>query len=134
MPPKARPRKSPPKTKAPWLASVAVMVSDRARAKAWYTERLGMTVLFESDHWVTVGRKGRGGALHLCLGPEVGFPLEPGNTGILLMVDGDLKTECARLQRRGVEFVHPPTLQPWGVWDATIRDPDGNEILLMAAD
>ena len=132
--PKKRPGKSVPKPKAPWLASVAVMVSDRQRAKAWYTERLGMHVLFESDHWVTVGRKGRGGALHLCLGSEIGLPLEPGNTGILVMVDGDLKAECAKLKARGVEFVHPPTKQPWGVWDATIRDPDGNEILLMEAD
>lgn len=30
-----------------------------------------------------------------------------------------------------VEFAHEPTQQPWGVWDAMIRDPDGNELLLL---
>ena len=122
------------KGKAPWMGSVAVMVSDREKAKAWYTGQLGMSVLHEEGHWVTVGRPGKGGALHLCLGSEVGFALEPGNTGILVFVEGDLKTECAKLKDRGVEFVHEPTKQPWGVWDAMIRDPDGNEILLMEGD
>lgn len=123
------------KTGEPWIASVAVMVSDRERSKKWYTESLGMSVLQDMQHWVTVGRKGKGGAIHLCLGSEIGgLPLEPGNTGILVMVDGDLKKECATLKERGVEFVHEPKKQPWGVWDAMIRDPDGNEILLMQGD
>ncbi|MDE1821831.1 MAG: VOC family protein [Euryarchaeota archaeon] len=127
------PKKGPTGSMGPWMASVAVMVADRERSKKWYTDKLGFSVLQEEGgHWVTVGRKGRGGAIHLCLGSEIGgLPLEPGNTGILVMVDGDLKTECAKLKERGVEFVHEPTKQPWGVWDAMIRDPDGNEILLM---
>ncbi len=118
----------------PWVASVAVVVSDREKARRWYTEKLGMKVLQEMEHWLTVGRDDRGGAIHLCLGSDIEVPLEPGNTGILVLVDGDLKTECEKLRARGVEFVHEPTKQPWGVWDATIRDPDGNEILLMAGD
>jgi len=127
-------KKGKAKGGAPWMASVAVMVADREKAKKWYTEKLGMSVLVEMEHWLTVGRAGKGGAIHLCLGSEIGFPLEPGNTGILVMVDGDLKAECAKLKGRGVEFVHEPTKQPWGVWDATIRDLDGNEILLMESD
>jgi len=114
-----------------WVASVAVMVSDTDKSKEWYTKKLGLSVLMDGEHWVTVGRKGKGGALHLCLASPDGFSLEPGNTGILVMVDGDLRQECAKLQQAGVEFVHPPTKQPWGVWDAMIKDPDGNEILLM---
>jgi len=74
--------------------------------------------------------QGEGGALHLCQASKE-LPLEPGNTGILVIVENDLKTACAQLKSRGVEFVHEPTKQPWGVWDAMIRDPDGNDILLM---
>lgn len=123
------------KTTGPWMGSVAVMVSDRERSKEWYTKKLGMSVLMDMEHWVTVGRKDKGGAIHLCLGSELGgLPLEPGNTGILVMVDGDLKKECKALKERGVEFVHEPKKQPWGVWDATIKDPDGNELLLMEGD
>ena len=115
---------------APWVASIAVMVSDTDRAKKWYTEKLGLSVLDDEGHWITVGRKEKGGAVHLCLASKE-MPLEPGNTGILLLVEGDLRTECARLKERGVEFAHEPTKQPWGVWDAMVRDPDGNELLLM---
>jgi len=126
----------PAKRKAagPWVGSVAVMVSDKKRALEWYTGKLGLKVLQEDGHWVTVGRDGKGGAIHLCLGSELSFPLEPGNTGILVFVDGDLRAECAALKQRGIEFVHEPKEQPWGVWDAMIRDPDGNEILLMQGD
>ena len=112
------------------MASTAVMVSDARKSKGWYTEKLGLSVLQDGEHWITVGRKEKGGALHLCLASKE-MPLEPGNTGILVMVEGDLKTECAKLKERGVEFVHEPTMRPWGLWDAMIRDPDGNEILLM---
>ena len=114
-----------------WVASVAVMVSDARKAREWYTTKLGLSVLMDGEHWITVGRKEKGGAIHLCVATPDGFSLEPGNTGILVMVDGDLREECAKLREAGVEFVHPPTKQPWGVWDATVRDPDGNEILLM---
>lgn len=118
-----------------WLASVAVMVSDRERSKAWYTEKLGMSVLADTNHWVTVGHPKQGGAIHLCVGSEIGgLPLEPGNTGILVLVPGPLEAECKKLKERGVEFVWDPKKQPWGVWDAMIRDPDGNEILLMQGD
>lgn len=119
-----------PEGGAPWVASVAVMVGDIDRAKDFYTTKLGLSVLSDGEHWVTVGRKGKGGALHLCAASEE-MPLEPGNSGILVIVEGDLKAECSKLAARGVEFVHQPTKQPWGVWDAAIRDPDGNEILLM---
>jgi catechol 2,3-dioxygenase-like lactoylglutathione lyase family enzyme len=114
-----------------WVASVAVMVSEAGRAKEWYTSKLGLSVLQDGEHWITVGRKEKGGAIHLCVATPDGFSLEPGNTGILVMVGGDLREECAKLKEQGVHFVHEPTKQPWGVWDAMIRDPDGNEILLM---
>lgn len=108
------------------------MVSDLERSKEWYTEKLGLSVLMAETHWVTVGRKGKGGAIHLCLASGIGgLPLEPGNTGILVFLDGDLKVRCKALKARGVKFVHPPLKQPWGLWDALVRDPDGNEILLM---
>lgn len=109
------------------------MVSDREASKRWYIDRLGLDLLDAGDHWVTVGRKGNGGRIHLCQGSELGdgFPLEPGNTGILLVVPGDLPTRCRELEARGVAFSRPPEERPWG-WDAEVRDPDGNLLLLMS--
>ena len=130
MPPKKLVRK--PSAPQPWVMSVAVMVNDRERSKRWYLEKLHLALLTDEDHWVTVGRKGRGGALHLCQVSEAGegAALEPGNTGILLQLGGDFAANCADLQKGGVEFRVPPTKADWGTY-ATIVDPDGNELVLM---
>ena len=115
------------------VASIAVVVSDRKKATEWYTKRLGLDVVESMDHWVTVGRKGKGGMLHLCQMSEFepDSPLEPGNSGITLRVPGtDFAAECGRLKENGVEFLEGPKKESWG-WYATVRDPDGNELFLM---
>ena len=120
----------------PSFVSVAVVVSDSAKARDWYTSRLGLDVIDDMDHWVTVGRKGKPGKLHLCQ-PMEGDPkkqLEPGNSGILLGLPGkDFDASCAALKARGVEFTTPPTKEEWGTY-AVIRDLDGNEHMLMPED
>jgi predicted enzyme related to lactoylglutathione lyase len=120
---------------APWVASTAVVVKDRKASLQWYTEVLGLPVAMSGDHWVTVGHARKGGAIHLCQGADLEPPvsLEPGNTGILLLLPGDFQANCQELKARGIKFVDGPTERPWG-WDATISDPDGNEILLMPSD
>ncbi|MGA8605220.1 MAG: VOC family protein [Thermoplasmata archaeon] len=114
------------------VATVAVVVSDRKKATEWYTRNLGLEVVESMDHWVVVGRKGKGGMLHLCAVGEFDekAPLEPGNSGILLRVPGrDFVAACGELKANGVEFVEGPKKETWG-WFATVRDPDGNEIFL----
>ncbi|MGD0249799.1 MAG: VOC family protein [Thermoplasmata archaeon] len=129
------PAQHPKKSSAPQPAfvSVAVVVSDTKKARDWYTSTLGLDVIDDEDHWVTVGRKDRAGKLHLCQ-PMEGDPrsqLEPGNSGILLSLPGkDFTAECAALKARGVEFAVEPTKESWGTY-AMIRDPDGNEHCLM---
>jgi len=115
------------------VSSIAVVVSDRAKATEWYTKRLGLDVIESMEHWVAVGRKGHGGMLHLCQMSEfeANAPLEPGNSGITLRIPGmDFVAACRALQANGVEFVEGPKKEPWG-WYATVRDPDGNELFLM---
>jgi predicted enzyme related to lactoylglutathione lyase len=122
-------KKSKDKPKAPWVASIPVVVSDREAAKKWYTERLGMKLTADEGHWVTVGGKGKGTDIHLCMASENRpnpIPLEPGPSGIVIALPGDFRAACKRLKEAGVEFSHPPEKAPWG-WYATIRDPDGNE-------
>lgn len=112
----------------PWIASVPVVVSDRNASKAWYTEKLGLDLIDDDDHWVTVGRKGKGSVLHLCQASEnqpAPIPLEPGPSGIVLAIPGEFQDECSRIKSRGVEFAHDPEHAPWG-WYASVRDPDGN--------
>jgi catechol 2,3-dioxygenase-like lactoylglutathione lyase family enzyme len=116
------------------FGSVAVVVSDKERSLEWYTKRLGLDVLQQIDHWVTVGRKGKAGMLHLCQVSELdaSMPLEQGNTGIQLHLPGDFESGCAALAANGVKFRSPPKKEEWGWW-ASIEDPDGNEISLAPA-
>ncbi|MGI0131971.1 MAG: VOC family protein [Thermoplasmata archaeon] len=122
-------------TEGPWVASVPIVVSDRAKSAAWYSEKLGLPVIDHEDHWVTVGRAGKGSVLHLCQASENSppIPLEPGPSGIVIAIPGDFVTGCARLKERGVEFAHAPEKAPWG-WYATVRDPDGNEYHLAPSE
>ncbi|MGA9839149.1 MAG: VOC family protein [Thermoplasmata archaeon] len=117
------------------FSSVAIVVSDRKRSRAWYTRTLGLDLIMEMDHWVTVGRKGKAGVLHLCQTSDFdeSIPLEKGPTGIQLYVPGDFRAACAALEANGVKFRHPPTEHDWG-WGADIEDPDGNEISLHPAE
>jgi predicted enzyme related to lactoylglutathione lyase len=113
-----------------WFSSVAVVVSDTKKAQKWYTGPLGLETFDTGEHWVTVGRTGKGGKLHLCDWQPEG-KLEPGNSGILLLVPGkEFEKECGKLKANGVAFSEEPKKTDWG-WIATIRDPDGNEITLM---
>jgi catechol 2,3-dioxygenase-like lactoylglutathione lyase family enzyme len=125
-------RKLPaPRSPRPQVHSIALVVSDRAKAKAWYTGKLGLDLVDSDDHWITVGRKG-GGLIHLCRGLDYDpkAVLEPGNSGVMLRLGkGDFEAQCAALKARGVEFSQPPEKAAWG-WYAGVRDPDGNEIWL----
>ncbi|HTW40026.1 MAG TPA: VOC family protein [Thermoplasmata archaeon] len=124
-------RRSLPKAE---FVSVAVVVSDRKKSTAWYTKRLGLDVLASFDHWVTVGRKGKPGEIHLCQTSEYDttIPLERGNTGIQLHLPGDFPAACKALAANGVKFSSPPKKEEWG-WYAVVEDPDGNEISLTPA-
>lgn len=115
--------------------SVAVLVSDKKRSADWYTRNFGLDLVQEMDHWITVGRKGQGGLIHLCQTSDWsdGETLEPGNQGIQFHLPGDFRASCAALAANGVKFTAPATQEEWGWW-ARVSDPDGNEITLGPED
>lgn len=115
-----------------WLASVPIVVSDKAISKRWYTEKLGLELLSDDDHWVAVGNQALGSAIHLCQASEnqpQPIPMEPGPWGYVLAIPGDFRAECRRLKQKGIEFAHDPEEAPWG-WYAVISDPDKNLLYL----
>jgi|HubBroStandDraft_3_1064219.scaffolds.fasta_scaffold51690_3 predicted enzyme related to lactoylglutathione lyase len=135
--PAARTPAAKPKAPAtPWVASIPIVVSDRKAAKVWYSDKLGLRVTADRDHWLTVGGDGKGSDFHLCQASEnmpAPIPLEPGPSGIVIALPGDFVAACARLAKVGIEFTQPPKKAPWG-WYATVRDPDGNEHHLAPAE
>jgi len=116
-----------------WVFAATLMVSNRKRSVEWYTRSLGLEIVQDLGHWVTVGRKGSGGLLHLCDGSEIGEDLDPGNAGITIHVPGNFARACRALEANGVKFVVPVTKRPWGQF-ARISDPDGNELTLNPED
>lgn len=106
--------------------SVAVVVKDVKKAKKFYTQKLGLKLFDDTDHWVTVGQPRTGLRLHLCQME----PQEKGNTGILFSVDEKTEAAYKALKKKGVEFSVAPTQHEWGM-ECRFVDPDGNEFWLM---
>lgn len=104
------------------------MVSDEKKAKEWYKNKLGFEVQSDEEHWVVVAPHGSLFGIHLCQGE----PLEPGNTGILLLA-GDIENTCRELKKEGVEFTRELDKAEWNekTTYAMFKDPDGNQFWLM---
>jgi len=120
--------------------TVAIVVSDRRKAIAWYRDVLGLEVAYigpnetEADpsmqgtpsspgHWIELGPGRPGTRIHLC---EMGGSVEPGPTGITFLTD-DILAEHERMQSLGVRFLSPPEKMEWGERLCSFVDPDGNE-------
>ena len=114
-------------------SSVAVVVSNGKKALEFYHGKLGLDVLANEDHWLVVGRKKGGLALHLCAYGRPTPKSEKGNTGILLHTDKPMMQTYRELRKKGVKFSHPPQKVPWG-WKCLLLDPDGNELWLAEED
>ena len=114
-------------TREPALYSIAIFVSDIARAVEFYRDRLGLPL----------GKQGSFGAEFFTQGTRIGVhpathqdarALVGRHTGITLFVPG-LLHYCGELHERGVRFLTEPTQQSWGIM-AMVADPDGNVLAL----
>ncbi|WP_433240374.1 VOC family protein [Streptosporangium sp. CA-135522] len=55
----------------------------------------------------------------------------PGRTSAIWLQVRDLAAEHERLRAAGVEVTRPPRLEPWGLIEMWIEDPDGVPIVLV---
>ncbi len=106
-------------------SSAAVVVKDLKAARKFYTQKLGLKVIDDMGHWLTVGAEKTGMRLHLC---EAKRP-EKGNTGIMFVTDEKIDKVYAALKKKGVKFSVKPTVHDWGT-ECRFLDPDGNEFWL----
>lgn len=103
---------------------------DYEKSVAFYTERLGLEVVTSwDDH-------GRGTIVAATDGGEIEIFAGDGSAesprGVALAWEVDDVDECFRtLSGRGVEFLSPPTDQPWGHRNTTLAGPDGFTITLF---
>jgi catechol 2,3-dioxygenase-like lactoylglutathione lyase family enzyme len=123
------------------LDTVAIVVSDKRRAIAWYRDVLGLRVAYvgppeanadpsvqgspeNPGHWIELGAPRPMTRVHLCqLGDR---HTEPGPTGITFLSD-DIMGDYERMRAQGVRFLGSPEKMEWGEWLCQFADPDGNE-------
>jgi len=120
---------------------------DADAAITFYRDVLGFEVRNDVGYggmrWITVGPAGQ---------PEVSIVLSPpgadpgitdeerrtitemmakGTFAMIVLATADLDGTFAKLEANGAEFVEPPTDQPYGVRDCSVRDPAGNMVKIQ---
>ena len=107
---------------------VLLRPSDPDRSRRFYRDVLGLAVAREfgpPDHPGTVFFLGNG-LLELS-----GRSSEPPLGMALWMQVRDVHGEHERLAAAGVTVVRPPRLEPWGLVELWLEDPDGVSIVLV---
>lgn len=128
------------------LSHMNVYVLDQARAKAFYTEVLGLEVRTEislgSFTWLTVGPKGQPD-FEIALMALVPTPfldeaacatlrdvLQRAGLSAGVFVTADCRKTFEELRAKGVRFEHEPTERPYGL-EALFKDDSGNWFSLL---
>lgn len=122
-----------------YVGTVSLFVSDQDRAKAFYTEVMGMELRRDEplypgavNRWVAVAPKGATTEIVLYIADEHWdhYKGTVGKSQALTLDVSDMKAVYDDLKAKGVVFVTEPDPQPWGT-SAFIRDSEGNQILLV---
>jgi catechol 2,3-dioxygenase-like lactoylglutathione lyase family enzyme len=113
---------------------LSVPVTDQDRARDFYVDVLGMTLVRENpmgpdQRWVEVAPKGADTSITLV----TWFPtMPPGSLKGLVLETDDLDGDLARLTSLAVPVEGAVQEAPWGRF-VTFNDPDGNGIVLQAS-
>lgn len=110
---------------------VLLRPADMARSVRFYDQQVGLSRYRE---WGDPPRQGGvvyflgGGFLELSAGGSG----QPGVRGVRVWLQvADVRDEVAGLRERGVEIEVAPELKPWGLLEASVRDPDGLELVIV---
>jgi predicted enzyme related to lactoylglutathione lyase len=121
------------------VSTVCVFVSDQARAKAFYTQQLGLELRQDqplypgaSARWIAVAPPDAETEIILYLPDENWdhYRQVVGKSQAITLDVTEMDQTVAGLKASGVVFVQEPDAQPWGTY-ATIADSEGNHILLV---
>lgn len=127
------------------ISLVAVYVTDQDASKAFYRDVLGFvertdTTLGNGFRWVTVAHPQQpelevtlmlpGPPLDPDMAAAVRRALANGTMGGFGLRTDDCRKAYEELTAKGVEFVQPPSEQPYGV-EAVMRDNSGNWLVLV---
>ena len=120
------------------IATVTVFVEDQERAKAFYTEKLGMELINDSEmfpgagmRWITVAPTGSTTVISLFpMGEQWAHYREAmGKPQAFTLHCDDIDATYDELRGRGVQFLGEPQKQAWGSF-VILVDSEGNQIVL----
>lgn len=113
---------------------VTIPVRDQDRALAFYTEKLGFTVVTDQpfndeQRWIELKLRGADTRIVLFTTPDH----EPliGKHQPVTFYATDVRKTYEELSEQGVEFAAPPEVADWGS-SAVFRDPDGNQFVISS--
>ncbi len=118
------------------LTQSRIVTDDVERLAAFYARLVGAPVAL-NEYYVEVHAgpmsvgfsKRRYTEYHRCCpGAAENGARDPGPEIILDFLVDDVDAEYERIKALGVEWVMPPTTQPWGNRSMIFRDPEGNLI------
>ena len=105
------------------LEGVALYSEDLERARTFYRDLLGLPLLLEQEHVLHFDAGSARLAIYRY--PTEDEPRAP--EGFLMFAVDDLAAAYEDLRSRGVEFLGPPTVRPYGRV-AYLHDPEGHEL------
>lgn len=113
---------------------VSIPTADQNRALAFWTERVGFRLLTDQpfddrQRWIELRIASSDTRVVLFLFDDEG--LKPGAPFNGAFACDNVEQTYREMTERGVEFMAPPTKQPWGTF-ATFKDPDGNQFVLSS--
>lgn len=121
------------------VGTVSIFVADQERAKAFYTEKLGFTLVTDqplwpgaTTRWISVAPSG-GQPEVILYKPDENwehYSQVVGKSQAVTLDVTDIHGTVAELKSRGVEFAGEVDVQPWGS-SVFLIDSEGNRLLLV---
>ncbi len=116
------------------LKFAGIPIADADRALAFWTKQMGFEVATDQPmgpgrRWIEL-RIAHASTRVVLFTPD-GHEDRIGSFFNGSFACDDVEATHRQLSARGVEFIEPPTKQPWGTF-AKFRDPDGNTFVLSS--
>lgn len=110
----------------------SIPVRDQDRALEFYTQKLGFEILTDQpmgpgQRWIELSIPRAETRVVLFTPP--GQEDRIGTSSNIAFTSDNVERTAEQLVAKGVEFVQPPTKEPWGTF-AIFKDADGNQFVL----
>jgi catechol 2,3-dioxygenase-like lactoylglutathione lyase family enzyme len=123
-----------PEFKLTRISIVMLGVRDLARSVAFYREKLGLNVQFQSSEFAFLNAGRVTLALSTPLAQALGSPSgKLGGASELVFAVDDVRAAYEALSAKGITFIREPHSVTGAQWAANFEDPDGHNLSVFGA-